>query len=287
MNIKKNKTKLLENGLFIIATPIGNLTDFSKRAVLVLKEVDFIICENPKHSMKLLNKLGIKKKLIPLHDYNEEVVINKISKYQYNSRIGLVSDAGSPLISDPGFKLVKDFIKKDIMITSIPGPSSLITALQISGLPINKFSFYGFAPKHKKERNDILKKTSTNELTSVFFVSGKNLNSLLKDIVELFDKREVSICKELTKLNETVFRGTAIDVYERIRKNNLNLKGEFVVVISALPKKIKRLVDDNIEIQISNLLKKYSLTETVRIVHNLTEISKKELYKMAIELHND
>ena len=143
---------LLENGLYIIATPIGNLSDLSQRAIFVLQEVDLIICENPKHSMKLLNKLGIKKKLISLHDYNEESVINKISKYQNNSKIALISDAGSPLISDPGYKLVKDFINKNILITSIPGPSSLIAGLQVSGLPLNKFAFYGFVSKNKKER---------------------------------------------------------------------------------------------------------------------------------------
>ena len=140
--MNKSTTKLLKRGLYIIATPIGNLNDISQRAISVLNEVDFIICENPKHSIKLLNKLGIKKKLISLHDYNEEAVINKISKYQYNSKIGLISDAGSPLISDPGFNLVKNFISKKIMITSIPGPSSLIVGLQLSGLPLNKFTFY-------------------------------------------------------------------------------------------------------------------------------------------------
>ena len=237
--------------------------------------------------MKILNKLGIKKKLVSLHDYNEEMVINKISKYQYNSIIGLVSDAGSPLISDPGFKLVKDFIKKDIMITSVPGPSALIAGLQVSGLPINKFAFYGFIPKQQKEKNLLFKKISTNELTSVFFVSGKNLGNLIKDIVKFFDNIEISVCKELTKLNEMVFRGTAVNIYEKIRRKNLNLKGEFVVIISAPIRNNKRFLDDKIKIHIAGLLKKYSLTETVRIVHNLTEISKKEIYKMAIKLKNE
>ncbi len=286
MKIKKHEINLLKNGLYIIATPIGNLNDLSQRAIFILKEVDFIICENPKHLMKLLNKLGIKKKLISLHDYNEVVVINKISKYQYNSKIGLVSDAGSPLISDPGFKLVKDFIKKDIMITSIPGPSALISSLQVSGLPIDKFAFYGFIPKHQKEKKLLFQKINTNELTSVLFVSGKNLGNLIKDISKFFDNIEISVCKELTKLNEMVFRGTAAHIYEKIRRKNLNLRGEFVVIISAPLRNNKRFLDDKIKIHITDLLKKYSLTETVRIVHNLTEISKKEIYRMAIKIKN-
>ena len=249
--------------------------------------MDFIICENPKHSIKLLNKLGIKKKLISLHDYNEEAVINKISKYQYNSKIGLISDAGSPLISDPGYKLIKDFISKKIMITSIPGPSSLIAGLQVSGLPLNKFAFYGFVSKNKKERKVFFEEMVASKLTSVFFVSGKHLESLVNDIVELLGMREISICKELTKLNEAVFRGTAIDIYKKIKEKNLNLRGEFVVIVSASQKKNKKVLNKKIQIQIIKLLKKYTLTETVRIVHNLTEISKKDIYKMAVETHND
>ena len=137
----------LEKGLYIISTPIGNLKDISLRASETLKMVDFIICENPIHSLKLLNNLGIKKKLYPLHDYNENILIKRIEKFQNNSSIALISDAGSPLISDPGYNLVLDYIKKNLMITTIPGPSSVISALQLSGLPIYNFKFFGFAPK--------------------------------------------------------------------------------------------------------------------------------------------
>ena len=125
----------VNNGLSIVATPIGNLDDITYRAVKTLRECDIIICENPKHSLKLLNKLGIKKKLLSLHDYNESVLIKRIEKYQDNSAIALISDAGSPLISDPGYNLVLDYIKKKIKITTVPGPSSIISALQVSGLP--------------------------------------------------------------------------------------------------------------------------------------------------------
>ena len=287
VNKNKNTIKILKNGLYIIATPIGNLNDLSPRVISTLNEVDFIICENPKHSVKLLNKLGIKKKLISLHDYNEESVINKISKYQNNSKIGLISDAGSPLISDPGYKLVKDFINKNILITSIPGPSSLITSLQVSGLPINKFTFYGFVPKQKTRKRSFLEEIAESKFTSVFFVAGRHLENLVSDIVELLNVREIAICKELTKLNEIIFRGTTIDIYNQIREKNFNFKGEFVIIVSASSKKNIRKLNTLVQKHIVKLLKKYSLTETVQIVHNLTKISKKEIYKMAIEIHNE
>ena len=273
--------------MYIIATPIGNLNDLSQRAISVLNEVDFIICENPKHSIRLLNKLGIKKKLISLHDYNEEAVIKKILKYQYNSKIGLISDAGSPLISDPGYKLVKNFINEKIMITSIPGPSSLIAALQLSGLPLNKFAFYGFVPKNKGGKKSFFEEMSMTKLTSVFFVSGINLGNVVSNIVELFPMREISICKELTKLNELVIRGTTKEIHKIIEEKKLNFKGEFVVILSPPTKKNKKKLNTKIQMQISKLLKKYSLTETVRIVHNLTEISKNDIYKMTIQVNND
>ena len=146
----------LKKGLYLISTPIGNLDDISLRAINILQKVDFIICENPKHSLKLLNKLGIKKKLFSLHDYNEDIVINRIKKYQGNSIIALISDAGSPLISDPGYRLVKDFINKNIFITSIPGASSVISSLQLSGMPINNFIFFGFVPKKQSSISSLM-----------------------------------------------------------------------------------------------------------------------------------
>ena len=138
------------NGLSIVATPIGNLDDITYRAVNVLKDCDIIICENPKHSLKLLNKLDIKKKLIALHDYNEHKIIDQIKVLLKNKNCVLISDAGSPLISDPGYNLVQYCIENNINVTSVPGPSSIISGLQLSGLPISEFTFFGFVPKSKK-----------------------------------------------------------------------------------------------------------------------------------------
>lgn len=275
--------------MYIISTPIGNLEDISQRAILVLKEVDLIICENAKHSLKLLNNFGIKKKLVSLHDYNEIKVINKISNYYNNNKIALISDAGSPLISDPGFKLIKYFIDNNYFITVIPGPSSLICSLQLSGIPINKFSFYGFVPKQEIKRKQFFNDIKNNGLTSVFFVSANNLEKSLKSIFDLMGKRKIAICKEITKINEAIFRGWVDDIYNQLKEKMINLKGEFTVVLGRDEKdsKGRMIVDHKIQIELIKLLKKYSLTETVKIVHKLTCISKKNIYEMAIKLKND
>ena len=277
----------LEKGLYIISTPIGNLNDISLRAKNILQNVDFIICENPKHSLKLLNKLGIKKKLLSLHDYNEYTLIKKIEKYQNNSPIALISDAGSPLISDPGFKLVKDFIKKNIFITSVPGPSSVISSLQLSGLAINNFIFFGFVPKNKTSANLMAQRITKLNLTSVFFISGNRLKKFLESISQNSKNIEIAVCKELTKINEMVFRDNVKNIIDKIINNKINLKGEFTLIVGSKKNKQNRSISDIVKSQTSKLLKKYTLTETVEIVHKLSNISKKEIYKMTLNLKND
>ena len=266
----------LEKGLYIISTPIGNLNDITLRALDILKKADFIICENPKHSLKLFNKFGIKKKLLSLHDYNEDDLIKRIAKYLDNSVIGLISDAGSPLISDPGFNLVKKFIKKNIFVTSVPGPTSIIPSLQLAGFAINSFIFFGFIPKNKSSAKLIANIINDLDLTSVLFISGNRL----KDFLEfLLNNRKVAICKELTKINETIIRGEVINIVDKIRKNEINLKGEFTVVVDKNKVKQIKSVDNNVKTQASKLLKKYTLTDTVEIVHKLSNISKKKFIK--------
>ena len=277
----------LKGGLYIISTPIGNLEDISLRTKKVLQKADAIICENPKHSLKLLNKLDIKKKLFSLHDYNEEALIKKLEKYQKNSLFALISDAGSPLISDPGHKLVKNFINRNIFVTSVPGPSSVISSLQLSGLNINSFVFFGFVPKNNNSAKIIAKKIVELNLTSVFFISGRRLISFLR-LVHINSKNiEVAICKELTKINESVFRGNVKKMIDKITNNEINLKGEFTLIIGNTKRASKITIEDKIRKQALKILKKYTLTETVEIVHKLSNISKKDIYKMAIEIKND
>ena len=191
MNINISKMQSLDSGLYIVSTPIGNLGDLTSRAEHVLIMADYIICENPNHSLKLLNKLGIKKKLFSLHDYNEDILIKRIENIQHTSSIALISDAGSPLISDPGYNLVLSYINKNIMITTVPGPSSIISALQLSGLPIHNFKFYGFIPKNLKASNTLLseiKISNTNKQTKFEYpkniLLGENSRKLQDIIVD-------------------------------------------------------------------------------------------------------
>lgn len=274
----------LAKGLYIVSTPIGNLDDISLRAKKILNSVNFIICENPKHSLKLLNKLDIKKKLFSLHDYNENLIIKRIEKYQYNSAIALISDAGSPLISDPGYNLIQDYIKKNLYVTTIPGPSSILSSLQLSGLPINNFEFFGFVSKNISNMNSQAKKLQNVIATSVFFISGNRLVSFLKILLDAKINRKVAVCKELTKKNEWVFRGYIKKIIDEINIDESNLKGEFTLLIQGKEKKTKITIQTTTETQIKKLLKKFSLTEVVEIVHRLTSISKKEIYKKALQL---
>jgi len=273
------------NGVSIVATPIGNLDDITYRAVKILRDCDVIICENPKHSLKLLNKLGIKKKLIALHDYNEYKIIDQIKKKKKNKICVLISDAGSPLISDPGYNLVQYCISNNIRVTSVPGPSSILSSLQLSGLPISEFAFFGFVPKSKKKIEDLVKSIFQERRTSVFFVSSHKLIVFLECLENIMPERRISICKELTKVNEFVFRGTPSNVKNKILEDKENIKGEFVAVIDRHTSKNQDF--DNIDLYSKELKKmatKFSLTDIVEIVHKFTKINKNKIYKWLLKL---
>ena len=272
------------NGLSIVATPIGNLDDITYRAVNILKDCDIIICENPKHSLKLLNNLGIKKKLIALHDYNEHKIINHIKSLLKNKNCVLISDAGSPLISDPGYNLVQYCIENNIEVTSVPGPSAIISSLQLSGLPISEFTFLGFVPKSKKKIEDAIKNLSQEKKTCVFFVSSHRLIVFLECLESILPECSISVCKELTKLNEFVYRGTAIKIKNKILKDKKSIKGEFVAVIDR--QTLKSQDFDEIDLykdEIKKMIKKFSLTDIVEIVHKFTKINKNKIYKWLLK----
>ena len=274
-------------GLTIVATPIGNLNDISKRSVDALEMSDFVICENPKHSLKLLNKLGIKKKLISIHDHNEIKVIKKIENDLSNKKFVLISDAGSPLISDPGYKLIKHCIDKKIPLTSVPGPTSVIIALQLSGLPLNNFIYLGFLPKSKKKIVDFIKNIGNLTTTSVFFVPNHKLEICLETIESILSGRSLSVCKELTKANEFIFRGSVKQIKDQIYKNDKNMKGEFVFVVEGNDSETDKNIDlTNLNNILKKLLDKFSLTEVVEIVHKLSNINKNKIYKWLLSLKN-
>ena len=205
--------------------------DISNRAIDTLKNVEFIICENPNHSRKLMSKLGIKKKLMPLHDYNEEEITKNYIRKIHKNPVALISDAGSPLISDPGYKLLQRCVKENFFVTTVPGASSIISALQLSGLPINDFVFVGFAPKSQKKLLDFLNPIISEHKTTVLFVSSHKIVQTLTMMSNLFPTRKVSVCKEMTKLNEKIFYGFPQEVLKILLSNKKYSLGEFVVVI--------------------------------------------------------
>ena len=219
--------------LILIPTPIGNLDDITLRAIECIKDVDLILCEDTRRSLKLMNHLEIKKPLKSFHKFNEHSMVEKIIfEIQSGIKVGLISDAGTPSISDPGYLIVKMCIDNNIDVECLPGPTALIPALAISGLPSERFTFEGFLPV-KKGRSTRLQELSLEKRTMIFYESPYKLYKTLKDFYDFFGPdREISISKELTKIFENTKRGKIrdiIDIYE-----NKKLKGEFVIVVNGL-----------------------------------------------------
>ncbi len=218
--------------LFIVSTPIGNLEDFSPRAVDTLNSSDFILCEDTRTSKVLLSHYQVKKPFESYHSHNENEKINSIiQKLKTGKNISLISDSGTPGISDPGSKLIKACIDEGITISPIPGPSALMTALVVSGFEIKSFYFEGFIPQ-KKGRQTKLKEICSRKEMTVFYESPFRIKKLINELVELSPNREIALCRELTKKFEEVIRGRVIDIKKKIE--SIKLKGEFTVVINNL-----------------------------------------------------
>jgi len=223
--------------LYIVSTPIGNLKDITLRAIETLKEVDFVLCEDTRVSGNLLNHFEIKKELISLNAFNEknkiEFIVNRILS---NQTAALISDAGTPLISDPGVRLVSACIEKEIEIIPIPGPSALIAAISMSGLPTDAFVFEGFLPQ-KKGRQTKLKELAEENRTIVLYESMYRIEKLLKELSEFLPERFVVVCREITKKFEETWRGFPKDLVDSFPERVS--KGEFVVVIAPKEWKVK------------------------------------------------
>ncbi len=216
--------------LLIVSTPIGNLKDITLRALDVLQEADFIICENPRNSSNLLKFYNIEKKLVTLNAHNEQNKINSlIEKIKKVNKVALISDAGTPGISDPGSRLINLAIESDIEVHPIPGPSALLSAIVVSGFPTDSFIFDGFIP-HKKGRKKLLEEYKNINRTIVFYESVYRIEKLLTELNEIMPERNIAICRELTKMYEEVIRGKVCDIHNNIK--NINLKGEFVIVLA-------------------------------------------------------
>lgn len=224
----------MERVIYIIPTPIGNLEDITLRAIRILKESDLILVEDSRVTGKLLNHFDITTKMITYHAFNEhkkkDLIIDKINE---GLKISLVSDAGTPSISDPGFLLIRECIKNNITITCLPGPTACITALVKSGLPCEKFQFEGFLPV-KKKRTQVLNKIANHENTTVIYESPHRILKTLNDLKELCGERDIAVIKELSKVYETAYRGKIQEIINQV--SNSTLKGEFVIVIDGRKK---------------------------------------------------
>lgn len=281
---KRTKNKF-ESGLYVTATPIGNLGDITLRALDLLREADFIACEDKRVSGKLLSYYDIKTQMISYHDHNAQDVMPKlIEELNAGKIIALISDAGTPLISDPGYRLVNECQKEDLMVTSLPGASAILCALTNAGLPTNNFLFLGFLPPKMHARQKEIAKFSTVDASLVYYESPKRLLSCLKDILLVLGNREVAICRELTKLYEEV-RKEKIDSLIEYYEKKPTPKGEVVIVVSP-PKKNESQIDD-LEAALIDALKTLSVKEAVAAVTYMTGKKRKEVYKRALEISKD
>ena len=275
--------KLLLNSLYIVSTPIGNLDDITFRAIDVLKNSDIILCEDTRHSIKLLNHFKIKKKLISYHKFNEKKKVMSIIEYINQGKIlSLISDAGTPLLSDPGRILVNQCIENKIKITPIPGVSSITTAMSSSGFK-DQFLFYGFLPKTENEIDKALLPLSQNSFTIIFFIPPQKINFFLKKFKKYFSGRKILIAKELTKMHETFFRDNVDDIQTF---NNI-MKGELTVVVSEKNIKKNELNVEKIVNKAQKYLKKYSLKDTVDLILESEKFNKKEIYKLCLKVKNE
>ncbi|APG62461.1 16S rRNA (cytidine(1402)-2'-O)-methyltransferase [Sphingorhabdus lutea] len=223
------ESKILSAGLYIVATPIGNLSDISERAIYILRHADLVAVEDSRVSGKLLHHLGLKKKMRPYHDHSDDRVRQDILNIARNHVVALISDAGTPLISDPGYKLVRDARAANIMVTTAPGPNSAIAALTISGLPTDRFYFYGFLPNKKKARCDALSDIKNINATLIFFENGARLAASIADIYDQLGNREIVIAREISKKFEEVISGSYSEIQERLANNPP--KGEIVLMV--------------------------------------------------------
>ncbi len=275
--------KLFTNNLYVVSTPIGNLDDITIRALEVLKNSDIILCEDTRRSIKLLSHYKIKKKLISYHKFNEQKQLANIIKYSKEGKIlSLVSDAGTPLLSDPGRILVNECVKNGINVTPIPGVSSITASLSVSGFK-DQFLFYGFLPKTQNEVEKVLMILSENKFTQVFFIPSKKLNFYISNFKKFFSGRKIFIAKEITKIHETFIRED-INKLE-IFKNSI--KGELTVVISEKNTQAKPIDEKKIVNKIKKYLKNHSLKDTVNLILETEEIKKKKVYELCLKVKNE
>ena len=282
---KDENLNKLKPGLYCVATPIGNLGDITFRALETIKNSDLILCEDTRVSKKLLDKFRIKKRLISNHKFNEKKNLKMILGLLENKKIiSLISDAGTPAISDPGRILVNECKKKNIDIYPIPGPSAVNAAVSISGFS-DKYFFCGFLPEKKIELKKLFNSISNINCSIVFFISAKKISKIINNLKDYFIDREILICREITKYHEEYLRTSV----KNLSEINISTKGEITVVISENNKLEVRLkeLEESDKKKIKILIKKMTIKDIIKKINNEKKIPKKLIYNYCINLKNE
>jgi 16S rRNA (cytidine1402-2'-O)-methyltransferase len=274
-----------ESGLYLVATPIGNLGDITLRALEVLAGVDIIACEDTRVTRKLMVRYGIETPLTPYHEHNAtEARPRLLARLADGQAIALVSDAGTPLISDPGYKLVRAACEAGHTVTALPGPSSVLAALSVAGLPTDRFFFEGFLPVKQAARHKRVAELASIPATLVLFESGSRLAATLTDLAAAFGNRAAAACRELTKLHEEVRRGD-LETLARDYAAGAESRGEFVVVVA--PPADDDGTSDNVDELLLQALRRVSVKDAVGEVALATGRPRREVYQRALILAKD
>ena len=277
----KNKQQTFNPGLYIVSTPIGNMEDITLRALNVLKKSDIILCEDTRRSGKLLSYFKINKKLIAYHKFNEKKISEKVFEHLNKDKIvSLISDAGTPTISDPGAMLVNKCIDENINIYPIPGSSAITTALSASGFS-DQYLFYGFLTKKENELENVLKNLSNLDYSIIFFIPASKINFYILKFKPFFSDRKIMIAREMTKIHEEFVRGEMDEIKELTKST----KGEFTVILSSKKKKknVKIEINESIKAEIIKMLKKYSHKDVVEFISKKENLPKKLVYNFCLE----
>ena len=282
--LKHQKPGVLPGTLYLVATPIGNLADITQRAISVLEQVDIIAAEDTRHSQRLLSYLGIKSTLLAYHEHNEERMASKLlDELASGKSIALISDAGTPLISDPGYRLVTQAHDNEIIIVPVPGVCAAITALSVAGLATDSFTFEGFPPAKRGARLHFLEQLAQQQRTMIFYISCHRIVETLKDMRIVFgDNRRVTFARELTKTFETIKRTELSDLVDWVEEDNNQRKGEIVLVVEG--KQAQAIDSAQIDHYLSVLLAELPLKQSVSLLVKMTGENKNDIYKRALEL---
>jgi len=268
--------------LYIVSTPVGNLEDITLRAVRILGEVDIIAAEDTRHSVKLLNHLGIRKPMISYWREKEQVKSDEIIKRLHAGQsVALISDAGTPGISDPGAVLIKKAIEENIQIVSIPGPSAFVAALSVSGLPTDQFTFMGFLPSRTSQRQKFLREVYLEQRTLIFYEAPHRIVDTLLDVSRIFGERKAALIKEITKFHEDVVRGSITEIIEEVQKTII--AGEYVIIVEGWSGMNRSITEDVLSELHTCMRKGLGRKEAVKRIAETYGLSKKELYKKSLD----